>query len=575
SSRDIGPWAKELTVPRDIPGGVVDTPIHPEDYWQTLQWYNSELMKDDFVMGACLFVTGAAGLPEWETFEHLGVITDRIYAFQKLYDIDALPQLITPDTPSISPIEPETDDKPDGTTVVPEKDSQTPSTEKPVKPDDHTPVVQPKPEWRYTFEIGQGLGLLVGDIGVAGERIAITRPDGQRLEVVSGSKREHGLGGFEAYAQQPGSYHIAFLDQQFDVTLTGRFTRINFQKVEPTAPTPAEAEEFEDVVEQGSPPQPVVPVDKPDTPTTSKPVDAQPSAPETTPPLPPSVQTEWHYTFEVGPGLSLLVGDIGIPGEQITIIKPDGRWDHVISGSKGEHGIGGFEIYAHQPGIYLIEFLEQRFDLTLSGQFTRVVFRRNAHSVSPGLDRPVAAPAPSGPALAPAPSSPATDRPATLPAPAEAKPTPSTPVAAPAPETPATPKPAQPPQTAWHYRMERGQGLGLLVGDIGVKGETVTVTRPDGRQERLTSGSKPEHGRGGFELYAQQPGTYRVQFLDQSFDLQLNGQFTKVIFERRETSISVASTSVELSPPPEPQASSGSNVFKVMMDFVMGLFKRK
>jgi hypothetical protein len=75
---DIGPWAKDCTVPRDIPGGVVSTPITVDDYWQSLVWYNSELMKDDYVMGACLFVTGVAGKPEWDTFEHLGPIMDWI-----------------------------------------------------------------------------------------------------------------------------------------------------------------------------------------------------------------------------------------------------------------------------------------------------------------------------------------------------------------------------------------------------------------------------------------------------------------------------------------------------------------
>ena len=74
---DIGPWAQENTVP----GDVTPTPISVEDYWRTLLWYNSELMKDDYVMGACLFVTGAVG--GWDTFEHLGPITNRIFSFQK------------------------------------------------------------------------------------------------------------------------------------------------------------------------------------------------------------------------------------------------------------------------------------------------------------------------------------------------------------------------------------------------------------------------------------------------------------------------------------------------------------
>ena len=93
-SGDLGPWSHELTVPNDIPGGVVPSPIPVEDYWQTLLWYNNEIMRDDYVIGACLFVTGASGLAEWDTFEHLGHITDRIFAYQKEVSFDELPKLV-------------------------------------------------------------------------------------------------------------------------------------------------------------------------------------------------------------------------------------------------------------------------------------------------------------------------------------------------------------------------------------------------------------------------------------------------------------------------------------------------
>jgi hypothetical protein len=73
-AQDIGWLAAECTVPADIPGGVVPTPIPAEDYYSSLLWYNGELMKDDYVLGACLFVTGASG--GWDTFETLGTIVD-------------------------------------------------------------------------------------------------------------------------------------------------------------------------------------------------------------------------------------------------------------------------------------------------------------------------------------------------------------------------------------------------------------------------------------------------------------------------------------------------------------------
>jgi hypothetical protein len=48
----------------------------------------------------------------------------------------------------------------------------------------------------------------------------------------------------------------------------------------------------------------------------------------------------------------------------------------------------------------------------------------------------------------------------------------------------------------------------------------------------VVSGSKPEHGVGGFETYAPIEGVYTIRFLDQTFSLQMNGQFTRVTFTR-------------------------------------------
>ncbi len=46
-------------------------PLTEEQYWQSLSWYNGELLKDDYVLGACLFQVGHTG--RWETFRHFGV----------------------------------------------------------------------------------------------------------------------------------------------------------------------------------------------------------------------------------------------------------------------------------------------------------------------------------------------------------------------------------------------------------------------------------------------------------------------------------------------------------------------
>ena len=78
---DIGPWANSNTIPSE-PWKSHPSPITADAYWATLQWYNAELLKDPAVMGACLFVTGAAG--GWDTFEHIPAISNKIASFQAI-----------------------------------------------------------------------------------------------------------------------------------------------------------------------------------------------------------------------------------------------------------------------------------------------------------------------------------------------------------------------------------------------------------------------------------------------------------------------------------------------------------
>lgn len=84
---DVGPWHPSH-------------PIEEERYWRSLLWYNEELLRDDFVMAALLFVVGA--ISPWESFEHLGGIIDRLQAFQA---VAPLPPG-EPETPA-EPVEPE------------------------------------------------------------------------------------------------------------------------------------------------------------------------------------------------------------------------------------------------------------------------------------------------------------------------------------------------------------------------------------------------------------------------------------------------------------------------------------
>src|SRR6185503_12150578 len=66
----------------------------------------------------------------------------------------------------------------------------------------------------------------------------------------------------------------------------------------------------------------------------------------------------------------------GVANGLIIITSPGGRRQQLTSGSKAEWGIGGFEIYATEPGNYTLEFFGQRFVVPVRGQFTKAIFRK-------------------------------------------------------------------------------------------------------------------------------------------------------------------------------------------------------
>jgi hypothetical protein len=45
--------------------------LSEDQYWRSLQWYNAELLRDNYVIGCALFNVGHTG--RWQTFRHLGM----------------------------------------------------------------------------------------------------------------------------------------------------------------------------------------------------------------------------------------------------------------------------------------------------------------------------------------------------------------------------------------------------------------------------------------------------------------------------------------------------------------------
>ena len=82
--------ARMYKYPND-PAGDVGW-LYPPDsvsqasYWNSLRWYNTEMLRDSYVLGACLFQVGHAG--RWETFRHLGLDNN-------LQPITLIPQIAT------------------------------------------------------------------------------------------------------------------------------------------------------------------------------------------------------------------------------------------------------------------------------------------------------------------------------------------------------------------------------------------------------------------------------------------------------------------------------------------------
>jgi hypothetical protein len=77
-----------------------------------------------------------------------------------------------------------------------------------------------------------------------------------------------------------------------------------------------------------------------------------------------------------GPGLPLIVGDWGTPNVPISVTPPQGGSFMVKTGTKLEYGAGGFEFYATEIGIYVLEIEVYRFEIPMNGQYTHLTFRK-------------------------------------------------------------------------------------------------------------------------------------------------------------------------------------------------------
>lgn len=268
----------------------------------------------------------------------------------------------------------------------------------------------------------------------------------------------------------------------------------------------------------------------------------------------PAPATGPSITVEIarGTGLPLIVGDWGRPNVPIVMIAPSRATYRLVTGTKPEYGPGGFETYATETGTYIFEIEGNRFEIPMQGQFTRLTFRRREAPPQQGViqgtlvdhqDRPVANRliTLTGPDVS---SVDATDefgrfRFENLPAGSYTLTVEDSTLTQSVNSTGQNTvtlafQLAAPPPAEWQAVVAREENTPLLVGDIGIANQPVVITNPAGEQTRVTSGSKPEWGTGGFETYAPAAGNYVIQFLDQTFTIPISSQFTRVVFKKRQ-----------------------------------------
>jgi hypothetical protein len=230
--------------------------------------------------------------------------------------------------------------------------------------------------------------------------------------------------------------------------------------------------------------------------------------PSPPPPPPPPPPPAWEMTVERKPGLRLLAGTFPRAGIPLTISNPWGRTVSLVSGSKIEHGQGGFETPIWANGIYTIRFLDQTFQVMVQDDFVFVTFTEREGPVTARLLTEWTSPDEAESLLASLESIERYRGLFTI----EEEALSSGAVA------------------GWEMSVERKPGLRLLAGTFPRAGIPLTISNPWGRTVSLVSGSKIEHGEGGFETPIWANGIYTIRFLDQTFQVEIQDDFVFVTF---------------------------------------------
>lgn len=138
--------------------------------------------------------------------------------FPSPVEISQPPPVVIPDPPDGEPVEPPVVEPP------------------PIIP----PIIIPPITPQYTIKIEHppsSVAVLVGNWLEPGKAVKLISPTGNTQTTTTGSKPEHGAGGFEAgYIIVVGNYKLVIDGNEFIIPCDGKFTRVSFERV--TEPLP-------------------------------------------------------------------------------------------------------------------------------------------------------------------------------------------------------------------------------------------------------------------------------------------------------------------------------------------------
>jgi hypothetical protein len=221
-------------------------------------------------------------------------------------------------------------------------------------------VVPPKPRWSMSIERRPGVRAIAGSFPRAGISLAITDPWGNSVTVVSGTKPEFGLGGFEALAWTDGTFTLRFLDQTFTVEVRNDFVVVTFTE---SVSTLIQARLVSGWMPQGQANGLLLQLES-DSSTRGLFIREQE----------PAGLGGWTMTVEHKAGVRAVAGQFPREGISLTVTDPWGNSVTVVSGSKPEFGPGGFEALAWADGTFTLRFLDQTFTVDVRGNFAFVTF---------------------------------------------------------------------------------------------------------------------------------------------------------------------------------------------------------